>query len=308
MKVLLTGATGFLGREVRASLARDHEVTALGHRSAGPGGRTVDLRDPDALRRLLRETRPDVVVHTAAYRDPDFCEADPDETRRLNTAPVALMCAELPPSARVLFVSTDYVFDGDRPPYREDSPRSPVNVYGQSKLEAEDHVARRPNGLTLRIPLLVGAGPTFETSGFLAQIAAQLDDPRPQEADGVLVRFPTWIRDVAEAIAFLVARGAAGVVHYSGAEALTRHDCLRIAGGVLGRSVAHIRPTDRVIVRRARRPVNSQLATDRIRALGFARFTPFAEVVRDFARTHPALAPSASPALQHPEKTEENRP
>lgn len=290
MKVLLTGATGFLGREIRARLASAHEVVALGHRAAGPGELAVDIRDPDALARILREVRPDAVLHGAAYRDPDFCEADPVEARRLNTAPVQRMCEVLPPETHLIFVSTDYVFDGERPPHREDTPPSPINVYGASKFEAERLLAARPRSLALRIPLLVGAAATFEGSGFLAQICAQLGQPPPQEADGVLVRFPTWIRDVAEAAAFLLERGATGIVHYSGAEGLTRHQCIRIAADALGRSADHILPTSRIVPRRARRPVNSQLATDRIRAMGFTRFTPFAEVVRDFARTFPQAA------------------
>ena len=193
------------------------------------------------------------------------------------------MCAALPPATRLVFISTDYVFDGDAPPYREDSPRRAVNVYGQSKIEAEDLALRRPGSLVVRIPLLVGAGPSFESSGFLAQIVRSLRDPAPQEADAVLRRFPTWIRDVAEAIAFLIGRAATGAVHYSGAEGLTRHEMILQAAEVLGLPAAHIRPSSRVVPRRAARPRDSQLATEFIRSLGFSRFTPFREVVRSFA-------------------------
>ena len=108
-----------------------------------------------------------------------------------------------------------------------------------------------------------------------------------QAADAVLRRFPTWIRDVAEAIGFLIERGYAGVIHYSGAEAMTRYDMIQAAAAVLGWEAGHIRPSADVVPRRAARPRDSQLATDRIRALGFAQFTPFAEVVRAFARDFP---------------------
>lgn len=295
MKILVTGATGFLGRDVAARLSAEHAVVAAGGRTAPAGGIRLDLRDADSLRRVLADAAPDCVVHLAAYREPDFCEDHPDETRALNTAPVAAMCRQLPPAARLVFISTDYVFDGDTPSYREDSPRRAVNVYGQSKIEAEDHVLRRPGSLVVRIPLLVGAGPTFHSSGFLWQIVSALRDPNPQEADAVLRRFPTWIRDVAEAIAFLVDRGTTGVVHYSGAEGLTRHDMIAQAADVLGAARTHIRPSDRVVPRRAVRPRDSQLATDRIRSLGFGRFTPFREVVRSFAADYPAETRISSP-------------
>lgn len=288
MKILVIGATGFLGRDVAARLAAEHEVVAAGGRTAPAGGIRLDVRDEEGLRRVLAETAPDCVVHLAAYREPDFCEDEPDETRRLNTAPVAVMCQALPPTAKLVFVSTDYVFDGETPPYAEDSPRRAVNVYGQSKIEAEEFVLARPGSLVVRIPLLVGAGLSFKASGFLGQIVCALRDPSPQEADAVLRRFPTWIRDVAGALAFLVGHGATGAVHYSGAEGLTRYEMTARAAEVLGMPMDHIRPSDRIVPRRAARPRDSQLATDRIRALGFARFTPFRDVVRAFASTFPA--------------------
>ena len=287
MRIIVTGATGFLGRDVVRRLASEHEVVAVGGRHPPPGGVALDLRRPGVWRPLLDNWRPDWVVHLAAYREPDFCEEHPDETRALNTAPVVELMRELPPSSRALFVSTDYVFDGEHPPYHEDSPRHAVNVYGQSKIEAEDAVLARPDSIVLRIPLLVGSGPTFESSGFLYQIVGALRSPAPQTADAVLRRFPTWIRDVAEAISFLIARGFAGIIHYSGAEAMTRYDMIRSAAAVLGLDARHIRPSTDVVPRRAARPRDSQLATDRIRSLGFARFTPFAEVVRSFADDFP---------------------
>lgn len=288
MKILVIGATGFLGRDVAARLAANHETIAAGGRTAPAGGIRLDLRDEAQLRRVLADTAPDCVVHLAAYREPDFCEDHPDETRRLNTAPVAVLCEALPPAAKLVFVSTDYVFDGETPPYTEDSPRRAMNVYGQSKIEAEDFVFRRPGSLVVRIPLLVGAGPTFESSGFLWQIARALRDPKPQEADDVLRRFPTWIRDVAHALAFLIGRGATGAVHASGFEGLTRYAMTAQAAEALGAPMDHILPSDRVVPRRAARPRDSQLATDRLRALGFAGFTPFRDVVRSFIAAFPA--------------------
>jgi dTDP-4-dehydrorhamnose reductase len=287
MRILVTGATGFLGREVAARLAQSHAVIPAGGSTAPAGGIRFDLRDPLALRRALAETEPEFVVHLAAYREPDFCEEQPAEARRLNVAPVEVLCEALPQSAGLLFVSTDYVFDGERPPYREDSPRRAVNLYGQGKIEAEDRVLGRPSSLVVRMPLLVGAGSTFEGSGFLFQIVRALRNPAPQEADAVLRRFPTWTRDVAEAIAFLVSRGETGVVHLSGEEGLTRHEMITQAAEVMGFAADHIAPSARVVPRRAVRPRDSQLAADRIRAMGFRRFTPFREVVRFFAATFP---------------------
>jgi len=287
--MLVTGATGFLGREVVARLAREHDVVPVGGRTALPGGLAADLRRPGIWGPLLAEVRPDWVVHLAAYREPDFCEDHPEETRALNTRPVAELVRELPPDGRLLFISTDYVFDGLHPPYREDSERRPINVYGLSKAEAEDAVLARPGSLILRIPLLVGSGPSADRSGFLTQIVDTLRQNRPVAADAVLRRFPTWIRDVAEAVAFLIERDQTGVLHYSGREGLTRHEMIRIAAEVLGHPADHVRPSEDVVPRRAARPRDSQLDTTRIEALGFRRFTPFREVVKAFAADFPEV-------------------
>ena len=295
MKCLITGATGFLGRVVLARLAGAHEALGVGRRPAAGGLRCADLREPAAVRALLDEVRPDAVIHCAAYREPDFCEERPEENARLNVGAVETLCAALPPAARLLFVSTDYVFDGETPPYGEDAPRRPLSEYGRSKARAEDRARARPGALVLRVPLLIGAGPTGADSGFLAQICRQLADPAPQEADDVLVRYPTWIEDVADAIAFLLGAGAEGVYHYSGFEPLTRHRAILAAAETLGLSHGQIRASARVVPRRAVRPRDSQLATGKIRALGCRRFTPFREVVRAFAAAFPGIV-SAPPS------------
>ncbi len=289
MKLLVTGATGFLGQEVVRRLEREHAVVPVGGRTAPLGGRAVDLRQPGAWGPLLEEVQPDVVVHLAAYREPDFCEDHPEETWRLNTECVRELVRTLPPDRRLIFISTDYVFDGEHPPYHEEDERRPVNLYGRSKAEAEDAVRSRAGSLIVRIPLLVGAGPTLDRSGFLWQIVHTLTTPRPSPVDAVLIRFPTWIRDVAEVIAFLLDHHAEGIVHYSGPDGLTRYQMTLIAAEILGRALDHIVPSTEVVPRRAARPKNSQLATERIRQLGFWQFTPFAQVVEAFIRQFPEV-------------------
>jgi dTDP-4-dehydrorhamnose reductase len=277
---LITGASGLLGRELSGILSTDYRVVGLAHRQAGPGQRAVDLRDDRALADVLGEIRPDVVIHCAAYRDPDFCEEHPDEARRLNVQPVRVMADRLPPGARLLLISSDYVFDGARPPYREDSPRRPLSVYGQTKVEAEDVVGGRPGGLVVRVGLMIGAGPTLAASGFIAQMRDAVLAARPLALDDVLVRFPTWSRDVARAVQFLLRKEAAGTYHVSGARGATRYAWTMEMAGILGKPGDHLTPSREVVVRAAARPRDAQLATDKIRALGFSGFTDFADVAR----------------------------
>jgi S-adenosylmethionine synthetase len=276
--VLITGASGFLGRSLTVELGRLGEVAGTGFAQASRPLIPVDLRDGDSLKSLLEEVKPDLVVHSAAYRDPDFCEEDPEEARRLNVAPVAELCELLPASVPLLFISSDYVFDGLAAPYREDDDRHPVNEYGRLKVEAEDLVLQRDAGIVVRIPLLIGAGPTWESSGFFFKILTQIQDPTPSSLDHAGIRFPTWTDDVARAVAHILEIEGKGVYHYSSLEGGTKYEWALELAGLAGVSMEHITPDREGTTSRAARPGNTQLAVEKIRQSGFVRFTSFREV------------------------------
>lgn len=278
MKTLLLGSTGLLGREVLLEFSRLGDVIAVS-RSGARGSIPVDIRDADALVRLVREQRPDVVMLLAAYREPDFCEEDPLETRRLNTAPARVLRESLPTSTRLLFVSTDYVFDGESPPYSETSPRNPLSEYGRSKVEAEDALADRRNTIILRVPLLVGGGPTLQDCGFIRLIIEDARRAQPVELDNVLIRVPTWTRDVARGMSFLIQQDAEGVFHLSGPRGATRYAWSVEIARHLRLPFDHFLPSSRVIPRKARRPRDSTLDDRKLRELGFSERTDFPSVV-----------------------------
>jgi S-adenosylmethionine synthetase len=276
---LILGASGFLGREVCPVFSNLGTVVGVSSRG-GAGLEKVDIRDAVALDEICQRVQPESVLLLAAYREPDFCEDHPEEARRLNVEPARTLRTCLPPQTHLTFISTDYVFDGLQPPYHETSSRHAVSVYGQTKCEAEDVLAGRPNTLVLRVPLLIGGGPTLRETGFIGQIVETLRRPERQVQDDVLVRFPTWTRDVAAALTFLVGRRAEGTFHYSGLQGGTRYHWMVETARALGLPAAHLVPSREVVVRKAVRPPNSQLSPDKIRSLGYTRFTPFAEVLK----------------------------
>jgi dTDP-4-dehydrorhamnose reductase len=278
--ILITGASGLLGSSLAARLEGSCNVTGTGFSQAGEGLFPVDLRDADALKGLLQEVNPDAVVHSAAYRDPDFCEENPEEAYRLNVAPTAQLCELLPESVPLLFISSDYVFDGVAAPYREEDERHPVNVYGRLKVQAEDLVLERGAGLVLRIPLLIGAGPTWESSGFIFKTLAQILDPIPSSLDHAGIRFPTWTNDVAEAVAHLLGIEAKGVYHYSSLEGGTKYEWAQELAELAGLAMEHSTPDPEGSASRAPRPGNTQLAVEKITRTGLSRFTPFRKVAR----------------------------
>ena len=277
--ILITGASGLLGRSLTAELATKGRVSGTGFSHAAGPLFPVDLRDGEALRGLLSEVQPDVVVLSAAYRDPDFCEENPEEARRLNVSPVEKLCEQLPASVPLVFISSDYVFDGLAAPYSEDDERHPVNEYGRQKVEAEDLVLQRDAGLVLRIPLLIGAGRASEISGFVLKTLAQIQDSAPSSLDHAGIRFPTWTDDVARAVAHLLEIEGRGVYHYSSLEGGTKYEWALKLANISGLSMEHITPNREGSAARAVRPGNTQLAVEKIRQTGFNRFTPFREVV-----------------------------
>lgn len=275
---LILGASGFLGREVVPAFHDLGPVTAVAHRPR-PGFLAVDLRDPKVIERVCRDVAPDLVILLAAYREPDFCEEHPDEARRLNVDPARTLARILPESTRLLYTSTDYVFDGLQPPYTETSPTNPISVYGRTKLDGELALAGRPNTAILRVPLLIGGGTTLKETGFIGQMVDAIRSRAEQLADDVLIRFPTWTRDVAGALRFLATRPLNGIYHLSGPRGGTRHQWTAETASILGLPCDHIRRSTTVVPRRARRPDNSQLADDKLKASGYIPRTDFRDVV-----------------------------
>jgi dTDP-4-dehydrorhamnose reductase len=262
-----------------ARFESDHDAIQMGLSGAGERLVRVDLRDPEAFTRALQVAQPDVVIHLAAHKDPDYCEEHPGDAEALNVGPVRTLCEILPATTRIVLASTDYVFDGIAPPYKEESVRHPLSVYGKTKAAAEDLLHRRARTTVVRFPVLVGAGPTLEKSGFIWQIVGPLRTGLEVTLDDVLQRRPVWIEDVARAIRFLVDREADGVFHLSGPSGGTRYGWTVGIGGHLGLPTGHIRPSREIVARRAERPRDSHLDTSKIEAMGFGPFTPFTTVV-----------------------------
>src|ERR1700721_3882585 len=131
MRVLLFGSSGLLGK----ALMREWEEDAV----AGLGSRDADIRDAERIRKVTHEARPDWIVLSAAYTDVDGCESNTELAFAVNRdGAVNVATATKEVGARLLFLSSDYVFDGKKTtPYEADDPRNPQSVYGQTKAEAE---------------------------------------------------------------------------------------------------------------------------------------------------------------------------
>jgi len=204
--VLVTGATGRLGRAVVAGFADRGHVVAL-DRAA------LDVADRHAVHEVVRTHRPEVVVNCSAWTDVDGCEGDPDRARRTNAEAVGHLREVVDRvGAHLVHVSTDFVFDGRADtPYTEDHPTSPLSTYGATKLAGEE--AAGPSATVMRTSWLQPADAPGMVESVLAALAG--DDPLPLSDQRRAC--PTFVADLVPVLAHLANERVAGVVHATNA-------------------------------------------------------------------------------------------
>ncbi len=295
MRFLVTGARGQLGGQLVDDLEAhpNHEVLgvdrpavdgAAGDGVAGAAGDGPDLVDLPRVVELFESFRPEVVVHAAAFTDVDGCERDPDAARRNNVeATESVVAAARAVGAHVVFVSTDYVFDGTKPePYVETDVPNPQSVYGRTKLAGE--AAMDPAWTVARTSWLCSArgANMVRTILRLSEGDAELrfvDDQRGH---------PTFAADLSPMLVRLGEDRIAGIVHTTNLGAVSwaefAREVLAAAGRDPGRVVS-IATAELQPVRPAPRPANSVLADAAWRALGYPPSrdfrAPLAEAVHE---------------------------
>lgn len=247
MRVLVTGAGGLVGGRL-ASLLQGHgfDVLAVGRGTPPPPGlrsRLLDPVDANALERAFDEEAPDAVLHAAVLGRADLCEERPAEAEAVNArlpGTVARLCRER--GLRLVALSTDLVFGGDRPFSREDDPPAPLSIYGRTKVAGEEAVlAAFPGAAVARLSLVVGRG--HGPRGTASEgVAWALASGRRVRLFTDEYRTPVDPGSVADGVERLLLRGGAGRFHLGGPERLSRHALgLRLARA-LGLPTAGIEP------------------------------------------------------------------
>ncbi|KAF3933070.1 hypothetical protein ABW20_dc0108376 [Dactylellina cionopaga] len=206
-KVIVTGATGLLGRQVvRAFDEAGWEVIGTGFsRAKPPQILKLNLANKDEVGSLLDSERPSVVVHCAAEKSPDKCATDPAGTKELNVATPAIL-AEQTSSRNItlIYISTDYVFDGTpgAAPYEADAETSPPNFYGETKRDGETAVLEgSERAVVLRVPLLYGSGEDKESAvNTLMDVIWNKANKDKVDMDHWAIRYPTNTEDVARVL------------------------------------------------------------------------------------------------------------
>lgn len=252
-RILLTGASGLLGQRVFPALRALGEVHA-------PSLDEFDLLRPDTVEMAFEAARPDLVVHLAADTRVDHCEEHPEETFLVNaegTERIARACRSL--GARLVLMSTDYVFDGKHAvPYRENEPTGALNIYGRSKEQAERAVLSIANDrLVVRSASLFGRGGHH----FVAGVLEQARRGGPLRIVNDQLQSPTFVGHLAPALVRAVGSDQQGILHLSGRGGCTWFEFGRTILSRAGLSVACDPVSSTELKRPAVRPAYSVLDT-----------------------------------------------
>ena len=270
MRILITGASGQLGAYlINRIVDKGGEVVAWSHSTEGERSgillRPVDLTNASATDLALEESRPDAIIHAAALSAAEAVRLDPVGSTAINvgaTRRIADWCDRR--GCRLIFTSTDLVFDGSLAWNREDGPAEPILAYGKTKRRAEPAVLGIANGLVARVSLLYGPSRCGRPSFFDQAIQAfHSGDTRSFFEDEY--RTPLDLATAAEILVRLAGTDLTGLVHVGGPERMSRFDLMSRAATALGLDPGLVWPCRRADATLAEpRPADVSLDTTRL--------------------------------------------
>jgi len=227
-RVLITGSNGFIGQElVNQLLARgDMELIAV---SRGENRvkhrnnfiyRSADVCNEDALESVIAEYKPDTVIHTVAMANVDQCEAHPAECNLINVTPVQHLTRMAERFGfHLIYLSTDFVFDGLNGPYKEEDEARPLNHYGASKYEAEQIIQQSGSLWSIvRTILVYGAPRDRNRSNLILWVKKSLENKQEIQVVTDHFRMPTLVDDLARACLTIASKKTRGIYHISSDE------------------------------------------------------------------------------------------
>lgn len=267
-KILITGANGLLGSKIIHKTQKEYEVypTHATH-PIFPNSLKMDITDAYAVGHVLNKVKPDVVVHAAAETNVDKCENDKNHALKVNadgTNILAKKCSQI--GAEIVYVSTDYIFDGEKGLYTEEDEPNPINYYGLTKLMGEKHIEESCESFTiLRTSVLYGAHP--QKPNFATWVIAALREGKPFTVVEDHYNSPTLADNLAEVILRTTEKGLEGIYHIAGSERISRYMFALKIAQTFSFDSSLIKPIKMSELRAwmARRPKDSSLCVDRIK-------------------------------------------
>lgn len=232
MRILITGSNGLLGQKLVDALRNDPSVNLLATSrgvdrspvSLAERYRSLDITSKSDVDHVFTETVPECVIHTAAMTNVDACEQDPDACRLNNvtaTSHLVEACKRI--GAHLILLSTDFIFDGEAGPYKEEDEPAPLSIYGQSKLDAERLVmeAGSLDWAIARTIIVYGVAPGLSRSNVVLWAKGALEKGEPIKVVDDQWRMPTLAEDLADGCIRIAKRRATGIYHLSGPDGMS---------------------------------------------------------------------------------------
>lgn len=270
VKCAVIGANGLIGRNI-GSLFTGSGIPWAGtyNKRSAAGLVKLDITSPRDLKRFFSDFSPDAVFHCANLTGGvDFCESNPKaaEDFHLNaTKEIGTLCKAT--GATFIFISTDYIFDGTRAPYKEDDAPNPLNLYGRLKLKTEEWIKANLNRyLIIRTTNVYGWDPQTVTPNFVMSLYRSLEAKKTFNAPSFLYGNPTYAPDLTKAIVELHREGAQGVFHVVGKSAIDRFEWARKACSVLGLDFSLVKEIKAPSAGMVPRPFRSLLDTHKFQS------------------------------------------
>lgn len=235
MKVLITGANGLIGQHVtKLLLDKNYRVVATSRGESRlpfqPSGNytyhAMDVANALETFAVMSLEKPDVVVHTAAMTQVDDCELRPQQCERINVQGTSQVLTDAETfSSHFIYISTDFVFDGEKGNYTEEDDTKPINLYGFSKLQAESMVQTSTIPFAIvRTCLVYGNLLQGSRTNIVSWVKESLEQGKTIRVVSDQWRTPTYVEDVAKGIALIIEKKATGIYHISGKDLLTPYE------------------------------------------------------------------------------------
>ncbi len=280
MRILLIGADGQLGQDLRRAFQQDEVMAAYHHE--------LEISDGAAVRRCVEDAQPDCIINTAAFHPLEKCEREPAKALAVNAAGARYLAQAAQPSGVVLVhFSTDYVFDGRRrSPYVETDTPAPLSIYGISKLAGEWAIQRYcEKHFIIRTSTLFGPrAPGHGRENFVARMLRLADEGKPIRVASDQTRSPTSTRDLAEKLVPVIHSHAYGLYHMTNSGGCTWYEFAQEIFRQAGLSAEVVATTSQELGIWLRRPEYSVLDNAALRAAGFPDLLPWQEALAVYLR------------------------
>ncbi len=264
MKFFITGGSGLLGERLSAIANSDYELTLSHNSNPTPNTTKCDITNKEEVRKTILKNNPDVIIHCAAMTNVDLCEDEVDQAYLINskgTSYLAEAAEEI--NAKIIYVSTDFVFDGKKGNYSENDEVNPLGIYAKSKYDGEVQLQKHSSNWAIaRVSVLYG---WHKRQNFTTWVINQLRQNNSINIVTDQINSPTFADNAAEAIYEIAKQDKNGIFHTAGNDLISRYDFTMKIAEEFNLNKELINPiTSDKFVQKAPRPVDSSLNVKKV--------------------------------------------